>query len=253
MTDEVEITLHLPLPDMDALGLVLCDITKALHERDPESVAHGFLGGSFGYGGNWSSPVFDMRPYCWDDCDCGFEDRSETWHAAHPHRDDCFQVVLRSRFAKYDEESGYNAAEKLINAPGSHISRSTSESGMVMQWTEQTASGKSAHRAWCKAHDAQTKAHDKLTRALYLERKLKPVPYQWHCTCGVDSEAKKYFTTEGHYPTCCLTLPNFRHHASGFEVRWYKYIGRSMEVVGTPPDLRAMAAECIADVKQAAE
>jgi hypothetical protein len=33
-----------------------------------------------------------------------------------------------------------------------------------------------------------------------------------------------------HVEGCPTNLPNFKHNASGLEVRWYKYIGRSMEV-----------------------
>lgn len=32
-----------------------------------------------------------------------------------------------------------------------------------------------------------------------------------------------------HVPACKAGRPNFRHKASGLEIRWYKYIGRSME------------------------
>ena len=32
--------------------------------------------------------------------------------------------------------------------------------------------------------------------------------------------------------TCPMALPNFRFKPTGFEVRWYKYIGRGMEIAG---------------------
>lgn len=61
------------LPDrrMDKLSDALVAITAAIDAADPDRVAHGFLGGQHGYGGNWSSDVFDMRPYYWGDCLCG--------------------------------------------------------------------------------------------------------------------------------------------------------------------------------------
>ena len=39
---------------------------------------------------------------------------------------------------------------------------------------------------------------------------------------------------------------NFRHFGTGFEVRWYKYIGRSMETVGelTPLGWETVLQEC---------
>jgi hypothetical protein len=66
---------------------------------------------------------------------------------------------------------------------------------------------------------------------------------------GVDEEAKAYFATEGHYPTCSLELPNFRHHATGFEVRWYKYIGRDNETVNQPADLTPIFNDCLRDIR----
>jgi hypothetical protein len=48
-------------------------------------------------------------------------------------------------------------------------------------------------------------------------------------------------------PTCIKVRPNFRHKPSGLTVRWYKYIGRDMEVEGSG-DVAAILAECIADV-----
>lgn len=39
----------------------------------------------------------------------------------------------------------------------------------------------------------------------------------------------------GHKPTCSLELPNFLYKPTGFEMRWYKYIGRDTETKGELP------------------
>lgn len=75
-------------------------------------------------------------------------------------------------------------------------------------------------------------------------------PFWWgDCTCGVPEDANG-FSMGGHQPTCRYEMPNFRHKTSGIEVRWYKWIGRSMEWKGqpSPERWRAIFAECVASV-----
>lgn len=53
-------------------------------------------------------------------------------------------------------------------------------------------------------------------------------PDYQHCSCR-ESESG---WSQDHVSDCALAanLPNFRHKASGLEVRWYKWIGRDMEI-----------------------
>ena len=54
-------------------------------------------------------------------------------------------------------------------------------------------------------------------------------PQWWgDCTDGCPWETAEDDTP--HSSTCKAGRPNFLHKASGFEVRWYKWIGRSMEL-----------------------
>jgi hypothetical protein len=241
---------------LDLIGDNLVLLTKHIDKRDPESVAHGCLGGEHGYGAHWSNGVFTMRPLYWGDCDCGADERSDKWHAANPHAVDCFREELQRRFAKYDQESGYAAADKAAFGDdgidffaGMDVEVEEPMEGVRIITMEPRRDG--TMEAWRKASDARQKEHAKLTRELYLERGIKPSDYQWHCTCGVDKKAEAYFASESHYPTCALELPNFLHKPSGMEVRWYKYIGRSMEVKNVPKDIAALNAifsECLASV-----
>lgn len=61
-----------------------------------------------------------------------------------------------------------------------------------------------------------------------------------YCDCEHDINFKKWFEKNkkgenGHSDKCALELPNFLHKKTGFEVRWYKYLGRGMEVNMKPP------------------
>lgn len=52
---------------------------------------------------------------------------------------------------------------------------------------------------------------------------------------------------------CNGETPNFRHIPSGLEVRWYKYIGRGVEVKhGATADLGEVERECMASIQAGA-
>jgi hypothetical protein len=247
-----EIQIIVPEGAHDALDYNLVILTREIDRLDPESVAHGCLGGEHGYGAHWDNAVFTMRPFYWGDCDCGADERSDKWHAAHPHAPDCFREELQRRFAVFDEESGWNAMEAEFRADDNMEERVEQTEFGTAYIRERTKKGEAVHKRWCAAHDKNTKGHTKLTRELYVERGIEPSPYQWLCTCGVDKLASAYFATQGHYPTCALELPNFLHKRTGLTVRWYKYIGRDMKAEGAPDDLEAMNEifrECIESLK----
>ncbi len=62
--------------------------------------------------------------------------------------------------------------------------------------------------------------------------------FSMHPFCWCDEE---------NCPRCEGETPNFHHKKSGFKVRWYKYIGRSMEAEGQC-DWVEVLAECLASV-----
>jgi hypothetical protein len=65
------VAIVLPPRKMGGLANGLVDLTEAIAERDADAVAHGLLGGKFGYGGHWDDDLFMMHPYCWcerEDC-----------------------------------------------------------------------------------------------------------------------------------------------------------------------------------------
>lgn len=252
MTDELEIVLPERANETDPLEFGLLALTEAISKIDEAAVAHGVLGGEFGYGAKWENEVFEMRPFYWGDCDCRADERSEVWHKANPHADDCFQTELHRRFAEYDEQSGWNALEAAGRDPGMMEARTEKTPFGTIHMTLRTEAGEQHHRLWSAAYDKKNKTHAKLTSQLYDEYKLPRSRYQWHCTCGVDERAAEYFKTESHYAECAIELPNFRHKSSNLEVRWYKWIGRDMKVNQKfgPKKLRAIFAECAASLEK---
>lgn len=252
MSEDLEIQIFTPpvADECEPLENFLITLTETISKIDEDSVSHGCLGGEFGYGARFENDVFVMRPFYWGDCDCGADERSEKWHSENPHADNCFQTELHRRLDAYDASSGYTSIEAAMDAPGTMAEYREETPFGVAICSERTPQGKLAHEAWCVAHTIREKARGEITATLYDEYNLPRSRYQWHCTCGVDEKAKTYFSTEGHYPTCALELPNFRHKPSGFEVRWYKWIGRDMEIAAPGGiDQNSIFNECLASLR----
>lgn len=215
----MEVQFVFPARSKEPLCDMLVEITRAIDALDPNRIAHGFLGGEHGYGGHWDSAVFEMRPYYWGDCDCGYEELEWEWTTSHTHSDNCYQAELRR------EKIAAGGIEK-----GDRVERPK-------------------HLSYDQWRDIEDGIYDRLCAKFKRSRKLGCAA---HCTCAYDREWKKFSKANGHKPTCSLELPNFLHRASGLEVRWYRYIGRGMEVENLPSDLTPIFNECIADIALAA-
>jgi hypothetical protein len=66
----LKILIVLPRREMDIVAEGLEQLTEALAKAGYD-ISGGFLGGEFGYGGYYDSPLWTMRPFCWcekDDC-----------------------------------------------------------------------------------------------------------------------------------------------------------------------------------------
>ena len=87
--EELQIIVPAKADEKEPLDAMLIEITKAIATHDPDEIAHGFLGGEFGYGGHWDDDVFMMHPFCWcerEDCQwCNFDSghgAPNFWHKA---------------------------------------------------------------------------------------------------------------------------------------------------------------------------
>jgi hypothetical protein len=164
----------------------LRELTAEIEALDSEVIAHGVLGGSHGYGGEFENDVFEMHPFWWGDCECRFTDLESEWYATHSHSPSCYQSVIRQRGYSTNFEEPY---------------------------TEREAKNR------------------RVTNEVCAEMGLDPnFGSAVHCTCSYKTDWAEWVSNNDHDPTCRIVLPNFRHKASGVSVRWYKYIGRGMEV-----------------------
>lgn len=181
--------------DHDAPGFVIrsiLDLSEALAHAQPDQQSHGFLGGEFGYGGEYVGQVFEMHPYWWGDCECGQEEREAAWCDSNDHSAECYQSALTRAFvsAGFDEHG--------FTPPGAD--RRSGERDRIMA-------------------DA-------------CERFGLTYPHgcMVHCTCDYRSTYASWIEVNPHDPKCGVVRPNFLHIASGTAVHWYKYIGRSTTI-----------------------
>lgn len=68
----------------------LYELSEKLGKKNPDVQAYGALGGEWGYGQDFKNDVFEMRPYWWGDCTCGFNKKDFAWSQEHLHQESCF-------------------------------------------------------------------------------------------------------------------------------------------------------------------
>ena len=169
---------------------MLVDLTEAIEKSGDEIAVQGILGGSYGYGAYFKNDVFEMRPFWWGDCECGHDDKSSEWSDAHDHKSDCYQS-LRNELCYVEGENG-------------------------QYWDHKEGHG------WNKCS-----CDEDLCKKMGLSY---PAGSAIHCTCGYQEEWMAWLAENPHDVECGFVAPNFKHIATGIEVRWYKYIGRGMEL-----------------------
>lgn len=183
------------------IDLDLVNITAYITEKifDGEWQGGGLLGGEYGYGVNYKNKVFEMRPYTWSDCDCGWDDMEFD----EPHSKDCYQSLVDKEL---EEKYGWKKNEFDTFEPQKDI-----------DYDEKEKIRDNVYKKYCKKFGLTF-----------------PGGCAVHCTCEHENNFKKWFEKNkkgknGHADNCIVELPNFKHYKSGFEIRWYKYISRGME------------------------
>ncbi len=196
-----KITVVLPPISEDAISSSLRDLTEILEEHTGTDNVQGILGGRHGYGVEFKNDVFEMHPYYWGDCTCEYDDDVEKFYDNLFHEDHCYQTDLTNH----------------LRAEGFKVT----EGG----WLDDEG---------IYDFDAEDKFHVRksaLARELSIKHGLDPeIGVYVHCTCSYETKARAWEEANTHGDNCRMDKPNFYHYASGLQVAWYKYIGRSMEV-----------------------
>lgn len=176
------IAIVLPPRSLDRVSEDLRALTQAIHEAGLADASGYGLGGEFGYGVEFTNDVFEMHPFWWGECECGFEAAELDMIEANPHRPDCFSIRYQAEEARLLKD--------MISWPAV-LDRMT---------------------AWAKAQGYAA----------------APSGMAGHCDCGAEATYLAWSASHGHDPACPSVRPNFR--CGELEVRWYKWIGRDMEM-----------------------
>lgn len=207
----------------DGLDQALYALSETLIRGLDLSGGGGFLGGEFGYGVDFENDVFLMHHFCWCDSDdclwCGGS-CCQVEHFHEPHRAGCYQVRRQLLCKEFGEQAGWTQDEYYtvsLNSPN-------------------------------------IKKYDRAIKSLCKEMgQTYPECSDVHCTCGVDGEWRARYDAcrcewhlgEGRFIYgVAAQAPNFWHKPSGFQVSWYKWIGRGMEWNFVPDDPVAIFKEC---------
>lgn len=210
----MSVQIIVPAISEDELSSGLRRLTREIEARDPDLAVRGCLGGSDGYGCDFENEVFEMHPQWWGDCTCGYDKKEEEWCNSHEHADDCYQTKLKQR----ERAAG------------------------VRYWNGETwGSDLSPAPSYDEEKAAQDRIYSELCAEYGLNREFGAAV---HCTCDYKAKWAAWVAENNHDPRCPTVLPNFRHKRTGFEVEWYKYIGRSMETKGSCNWLEVLT-ECI--------
>jgi hypothetical protein len=110
------VTLKIVLPPVseDHISGGLAYLTEVLSKTLGLSNIQGILGGSYGYGAEFKNDVFEMHPFYYGDCTCGYEELREEFFEAASHEEHCYQSELLRR----NPEDPYTGAARLAEERG---------------------------------------------------------------------------------------------------------------------------------------
>lgn len=214
-----EIQFIFPERSEDEISESLRELTAALEARGGDS-GYG-IGGEHGYGCNYESDLFLMHRYCWCEREeCPWCGGCQAGYPEPTHGPACYQTRLEELRRTYGTEEAWG---------------------------------------WDVRHE---KRYEAAKRRLCSELDLDyHFGNEVHCTCGA-TEGYMALVSACVCDSCAATgawgrhgavrgrrAPNFWHKPSGLRVWWYKWIGRSMEVVKAEGvDTLAAVRECIASL-----
>ena len=108
------IEIVLPPTSENQISKDLRNLTKEIKLFTGNDNVHGILGGEFGYGEEFKNDVFEMHPFWWGDCTCGWDEMQYNFEENNPHEEHCYQSELKRR----NPESPYTEAAKLAEERG---------------------------------------------------------------------------------------------------------------------------------------
>ena len=140
--------------------------------------------------------TFELFPYYWGDCTCGYDKLEAEWCEKNHHRPDCYQTELHARL----REAG------------------------LEPWEERQRRN--------RPYEEEQRIEEQIYKELTAKYGLPMQGCAVHCTCDYMDRLREFCEKHSHDPNCPVVRPNFKYKGPGplhgLEIRWYKYVGRSM-------------------------
>jgi hypothetical protein len=179
------------------------------------------------YGPSFESGTFQIWPYSWCDCDCGYNAVEAEWSKGNQHREDCYQSRSRRALAEWDAMNDYDKKNK---ASYCDVEREVTQEfmgiPMSVHISERSPRAEAAHREWSKLYDLRQKFEEKTRKEL-----CKALGISWnkgygsavHCTCDFEKQWAHFRESHTHDQRCQVARKSLLFKPTGFWLDWYKY------------------------------
>ena len=115
--EKIKIKIITPPTASTNIELDLVKLTEYLVKKRGLERVGGILGGEFGYGCDYKNKVFEMRPYYWGECDCGWDEFYNEDDFKEKHKIDCYQSLVNKELTekgwKKDKYDYMNSPEEM--------------------------------------------------------------------------------------------------------------------------------------------
>lgn len=183
------------------------------------------------YGEEFTNEIFEVHPYYWGDCTCGFSERwqkkDEEWCKINIHSADCYQTELQFELEKYKEGSGYNKIEFAAFGKDKSIfsgfdTKVENNNGIIsaVGVARKDDAMEKWREAYKKKQEFENKLFDRLCKKYNVSREFG---FGVHCTCDYEQKRIAWCETDDHDLRCPIVIANFIYKPLNYEIRWYKY------------------------------
>jgi len=182
------------------------------------------------YGPSFENETFQIWPYSWCDCDCGYDEKEEAWSKANRHQSDCYQTRRDRAIKEWELMNDYDAIQEASYCDVVEEKEESSEffPGLVCHTILRRRSemAEKAHQQWCKLHTKRTTFEEQISKSLCRELGIpwnKGRGSAVHCTCDYRERWAKFSQNTIHDLRCQIARKSFLYKPESFWIDWYKY------------------------------
>lgn len=208
------------------------------------------------YGPSFENNTFQIWPYSWCDCDCGYDKKEEEWGKINHHLNPCYQSRLAYEMKNWELMNDYEAIEKASYCDVIEERDEPGLLGMIVHTTtrKHSQAAATAHEKWCKLHTERNAFEKKVAKSLCTEL---CIPWRngrgmaIHCTCDYKQRWRRFIESNNHDLRCQVARKSFLYKPTGFWVDWYKYPLRdahSSKKIGLE-EFRSIIRKCIVSLE----